>query len=119
MDDNAFAFVGESVELPHKYYQNNIVATLSLLEAMRSVGVDRIVFSSTTATYGEPETIPITESERQEPINPYGFSKLVAAVQEDEIDKLMVLGRLRDAARPAMLKLQQFIAELNESARSA
>lgn len=73
----AFAYVGESVVKPHKYYQNNIVATLSLLEAMRSVGVDRIVFSSTTATYGEPDTIPITESERQEPINPYGFSKLV------------------------------------------
>lgn len=73
----AFAYVGESVELPHKYYQNNIVATLSLLEAMRSVGVDRIVFSSTTATYGEPDVIPITEAERQDPINPYGFSKLV------------------------------------------
>jgi len=73
----AFVFVGESVELPHKYYQNNIVATLSLFEAMRAVGLDRIVFSSTTAIYGEPETIPITESERQEPINPYGFSKLV------------------------------------------
>ena len=73
----AFAYVGESVEKPHKYYQNNIVASLSLLESMRAVGVDRMVFSSTTATYGEPKTIPITESERQEPINPYGFSKLV------------------------------------------
>ena len=73
----AFAYVGESVELPHKYYQNNIVASLSLLEAMRTVGVERIVFSSTTATYGEPKKVPITESERQEPINPYGFSKFV------------------------------------------
>lgn len=73
----AFAYVGESVELPHKYYQNNIVATLSLLEAMRAVGVDRIVFSSTTATYGEPDSVPIRETERQDPINPYGFSKLV------------------------------------------
>jgi len=73
----AFAYVGESVEKPHKYYQNNIVATLSLLEAMRATGVSRIVFSSTTATYGVPETIPITESEQQKPINPYGFSKLV------------------------------------------
>lgn len=52
----AFAYVGESVQYPHKYYQNNIVASLSLLESMRMVGVDRIVFSSTTATYGEPET---------------------------------------------------------------
>ena len=73
----AFAAVGESVQYPHKYYQNNVVATLSLFEAMRAVGVDRIVFSSTTATYGQPEVIPITETERQAPINPYGFSKLV------------------------------------------
>jgi UDP-glucose-4-epimerase GalE len=73
----AFALVGESMEFPHKYYQNNIVASLSLLEAMRAANVKRIVFSSTTATYGEPETSPITENERQEPINPYGFSKLV------------------------------------------
>lgn len=73
----AFAYVGESVEKPHKYYQNNIVATLSLLEAMRAVGVERIVFSSTTATYGVPKTIPIKETEQQNPINPYGFTKLV------------------------------------------
>lgn len=73
----AFTYVGESVEQPHKYYQNNVVATLSLLEAMRATGVDRIVFSSTTATYGEPDAIPITEKEKQDPINPYGFTKLV------------------------------------------
>lgn len=73
----AFAYVGESVEMPHKYYQNNVVASLSLLESMRNVGVSRIVFSSTTATYGAPRRIPITESEGQDPINPYGFSKLV------------------------------------------
>ena len=73
----AFTYVGESVEQPHKYYQNNVVATVSLLEAMRAVGVDRIVFSSTTATYGEPDAIPITEKEKQDPINPYGFTKLV------------------------------------------
>ena len=69
----AFAYVGESVQKPHKYYQNNIVATLSLLESMREVGVNQIVFSSTTATYGAPDNIPITETERQDPINPYGF----------------------------------------------
>ncbi len=59
------------------YYQNNVVATLDLLEAMRASGVWRIVFSSTTATYGQPEKMPITESALQLPINPYGFTKLV------------------------------------------
>ncbi len=73
----AFALVGESVSDPAKYYQNNVVASLSLLEAMRAAGVSRIVFSSTTATYGEAKTIPITEDEPQQPINPYGFAKLV------------------------------------------
>lgn len=73
----AFAAVGESVVDPAKYYENNIVGTLHLLEAMRAAGVWRIVFSSTTATYGEPQIVPITESEPQKPINPYGFTKLV------------------------------------------
>ena len=73
----AFALVGESVSHPDRYYQNNVVCTLNLLEAMRAVNVKRIIFSSTTATYGVPDQIPITEAERQEPINPYGFTKLV------------------------------------------
>ena len=73
----AFAYVGESVTQPHKYYQNNIVAALNLMEAMREADVKKIVFSSTTATYGEPDVVPIKETERQEPINPYGFTKLV------------------------------------------
>lgn len=73
----AFAAVGESVVDPAKYYQNNVVSSLNLLEAMRASRVTRIVFSSTTATYGVPARIPITEQEPQEPINPYGFSKLV------------------------------------------
>ncbi len=73
----AFALVGESVADPSKYYQNNVVASLCLLEAMRAVDVRRMVFSSTTATYGVPELVPITEDEKQEPINPYGFCKLV------------------------------------------
>ncbi|MEX2559524.1 MAG: UDP-glucose 4-epimerase GalE [Pirellulales bacterium] len=73
----AFALVGESVADPARYYQNNVVSSLSLLEAMRAAGVTSIVFSSTTATYGAPERIPITEDEPQRPINPYGFSKLV------------------------------------------
>ncbi len=73
----AFAQVGESVTDPAKYYQNNVVASLSLLESMRAAQVKRIVFSSTTATYGVPDRVPITEDERQQPINPYGFCKLV------------------------------------------
>jgi len=73
----AFALVGESVAHPDRYYQNNVVCTLNLLEAMRAADVRQIVFSSTTATYGVPDTIPITENERQDPINPYGFTKLV------------------------------------------
>jgi UDP-glucose 4-epimerase len=73
----AFALVGESMADPAKYYQNNVVASLSLLDAMRASGVARIVFSSTTATYGEAKRIPITEDEPQQPINPYGFAKLV------------------------------------------
>ena len=73
----ACALVGESVIEPAKYYQNNVVATIKLLESMRKTGVKRIVFSSTCATYGEPQTVPITESEPQRPVNPYGFTKLV------------------------------------------
>ena len=73
----AFAYVGESVADPAKYYRNNVVGTLSLLEAMRETGVGSIVFSSTCATYGIPDTVPITEDEPQKPINPYGTSKLM------------------------------------------
>ena len=73
----AFAYVWESVQDPAKYYQNNIVATLGLFESMRRCGVKKFVFSSTTATYGQPEKIPISEDTLQLPINPYGFTKLV------------------------------------------
>jgi UDP-glucose 4-epimerase len=73
----AFALVNESVLDPALYYRNNVIAALELLEAMRLADVTRIVFSSTTATYGEPETSPIPESTPQHPINPYGFTKLV------------------------------------------
>ncbi len=72
----ALAYVGESVTEPLTYYRNNTAGTISLLEAMHASGVKRMVFSSTCATYGEPETVPIVETERQEPINPYGWSKL-------------------------------------------
>jgi len=73
----ASCYVGVSVTNPAEYYQNNVVGTLSLLESMRAAGVKRIVFSSTCATYGIPEVVPITEQEKQAPINPYGFTKLV------------------------------------------
>ena len=73
----AFSLVGESVTDPAKYYQNNIGGAFSLLEAMRAADVKNIVFSSTTATYGEPTSMPIAETEPQQPINPYGFTKLV------------------------------------------
>ena len=73
----AFALVNESVQHPAIYYQNNVSATLELLEAMRAAGVWRIVFSSTTATYGQPDVVPIAETTLQQPINTYGFTKLV------------------------------------------
>jgi len=73
----AFALVNESVTDPSLYYQNNVIAALELLEAMRQADVKKIVFSSTTATYGEPDVVPIPETTLQQPINPYGFTKLV------------------------------------------
>lgn len=72
----AFTYVGESVSDPQKYYENNLANTLTLLAAMRRANVNRIVFSSTCATYGVPEQSPITESNPQRPINPYGRAKL-------------------------------------------
>ena len=73
----AFAYVGVSVSDPAIYYHNNIVGSLTLLAAMRAAGVDRIVFSSSCATYGIPQKVPITEDHPQNPISPYGFTKLV------------------------------------------
>jgi UDP-glucose-4-epimerase GalE len=73
----AFAYVGESVRAPSKYYHNNVVGTLTLLEAMRAKGIEKIVFSSTCATYGIPIQLPISEQATQQPINPYGASKLM------------------------------------------
>ncbi len=72
----AFAYVGVSVTEPAKYYHNNIVGTLALLDAMLAADVKRIVFSSTCATYGIPTKVPIREDHPQAPINPYGFTKL-------------------------------------------
>jgi UDP-glucose-4-epimerase GalE len=73
----AFAYVGVSVREPASYYQNNVLGSLALLEAMRAAGVERIVFSSSCATYGIPQRVPITEDHPQNPISPYGFTKLV------------------------------------------
>ncbi len=73
----AFALVNESVNDPALYYRNNVIDAVELLDAMREADVKKIVFSSTTATYGEPEIVPIAETTLQQPINPYGFTKLV------------------------------------------
>jgi len=73
----AYAYVGESVMEPEKYYYNNVVNTLNLLKVMREYGCNKIIFSSTCATYGEPERVPITEDMVQNPINPYGATKLM------------------------------------------
>ena len=72
----AYSLVGESVTEPLKYYNNNMVSTLRLLDKMKEYGVKRLVFSSTAATYGEPENIPILETDRTFPTNPYGETKL-------------------------------------------
>src|SRR5207247_9459801 len=72
----AYAYVGESVADPAMYYRNNLLGSLSLLEAMRETGVDQIVFSSTCATYGTPASVPIRETAPQLPVNPYGETKL-------------------------------------------
>ncbi len=71
----AYAYVGESVSHPSKYYRNNVAGTLTLIEAMVEASVRNIVFSSTCATYGVPDSVPITETHPQRPINPYGVSK--------------------------------------------
>jgi UDP-glucose 4-epimerase len=73
----AFALVGESVENPRKYYQNNVIETANLLNSMLDNGCSRFIFSSTAATYGEPQYSPMDEEHPQDPINPYGFTKLV------------------------------------------
>src|SRR5438045_6910248 len=73
----AYAYVGESVHQPLMYYQNNVATTLNVLECMNAAGVERFVFSSTCAVYGDPDKIPITESEKKAPVSPYGRSKLM------------------------------------------
>jgi UDP-glucose 4-epimerase len=72
----AVTFVGESVKNPAWYYENNVEQGIALMSALVEAGVRRVVFSSTAATYGEPQHVPISESEPQWPVNPYGWSKL-------------------------------------------
>jgi UDP-glucose 4-epimerase len=83
----AYAYVGESVSDPAKYYRNNVVGTLTLLEAMLAASVKTIVFSSTCATYGVPQSVPVTEDQPQNPINPYGRTKLMVEKILADFDK--------------------------------
>ena len=73
----AFAYVGESVTNPEKYYLNNVSATLNLLKVMRKFNVNKFIFSSTCATFGNPDYLPLDEEHKQQPINPYGTTKLM------------------------------------------
>ncbi|KJH70866.1 UDP-glucose 4-epimerase GalE [Aliterella atlantica] len=77
MHFSAYAYVGESVTDPAKYYRNNVIGTVTLLEAMIAAKIKKFVFSSTCATYGVPHTVPIAEDHSQNPINPYGATKLM------------------------------------------
>ncbi len=77
MHFSAYAYVGESVTDPAKYYRNNVIGTITLLEAMLAASIKNFVFSSTCATYGVPHTVPIAEDHSQNPINPYGATKLM------------------------------------------
>ncbi|MFM9279175.1 UDP-glucose 4-epimerase GalE [Paenibacillus jiagnxiensis] len=85
----ANSLVGESMQNPGKYYDNNVFGTLCLLEAMKEAGVSKIVFSSTAATYGEPEKVPIEEGDRTEPTNVYGETKLMMERMMAWFDKVL------------------------------
>lgn len=91
----AFALVGESVENPSKYYRNNVFGTLNLLDTMVKHDVKKIVFSSTCATYGEPQYTPIDELHPQNPINPYGTSKLMVEMIMKDYDRAYGLKSIR------------------------
>ncbi|MBW4549565.1 MAG: UDP-glucose 4-epimerase GalE [Aphanocapsa sp. GSE-SYN-MK-11-07L] len=91
----AYAYVGESVTNPAKYYRNNVAGTLTLLETMVEVGIKTIVFSSTCATYGNPEQLPIPETHPQNPINPYGMTKLMVEAILSDFDQAYDLRSVR------------------------
>ncbi|MYZ48401.1 UDP-glucose 4-epimerase GalE [Propylenella binzhouense] len=97
----AFSFVGESVADPAMYYRNNVVGSLNVAEALLAGGCDKIVFSSTCATYGEPARVPIDEDTPQIPVNPYGRSKLMVE---------QILRDLRPAAGLRSIFLRYFNA---------
>jgi len=84
---SAFAYVGESVEQPQKYYENNFVQTLRLLDVLIKTGAKKFIFSSTCATYGEPQYVPIDENHPQNPVNPYGWSKFMVERALADYDK--------------------------------
>jgi UDP-glucose 4-epimerase len=91
----SFISVGESVSNPGKYYSNNLSATISLLEVMRSYSVDKLIFSSTAAVYGKPDYLPIDEQHPLKPINPYGRSKLMMEQILDDYDSAYKLRSVR------------------------
>ncbi|MDD3419455.1 MAG: UDP-glucose 4-epimerase GalE [Candidatus Gastranaerophilales bacterium] len=91
----AYSLVNESVKHPQKYYDNNVVGSFNLINAMVDANVLKIVFSSTAAVYGEPKQIPIQENDPKNPVNPYGQSKLVVEKILDEYDKFSNLKSIR------------------------
>jgi len=91
----ALTLVGESFENPVEYYRANVIGTFNLLMAMRHAGIDRMVFSSTAAVYGEPDELPVQETSLTRPINPYGQSKLLV---EQMLEASAETGELRYAA---------------------
>jgi len=91
----ALALVGESTAHPERYYAVNVGGTLNLLEAMRTNGVGKLVFSSTCAIYGEPQQVPMTEALSTQPINPYGASKLACERMMEDFDSAHDLRSVR------------------------
>lgn len=87
MHFSAYAYVGESVEQPQKYYENNFVQTLKLLEVLIAKNVKKFIFSSTCATFGEPQYMPLDEKHPQFPVNPYGWSKFMVERALADYDK--------------------------------
>lgn len=114
----AFAYVGESVTDPAKYYRNNVVNTLNLLEAARDYGIRDFIFSSTCATYGVPQQLPLCEGHPQSPINPYGRTKLAVEWMLQDFAEAYGMRycalRYFNAAGAAPIALQAGIGEWHE-----
>ena len=109
----AYAYVGESVTNPLKYYQNNTAEPIKLLQVMQEFGCKVFVFSSTCATYGVPDQLPITEATPQKPINPYGRSKLMVEwILADCGHRLGPAQRL-----PALFQCQRLLARRHDRRR--